>query len=250
MTTMYQDLVQLSDNVWLYPRDDNLEVEQPNIGAIILDNATILIDAGNSPRHARGIMSALASMDAPPVDYLIYTHHHWDHVFGGMVYSVPFIIAHQDCTAILDDYAKKTWSATFLREEIYQNPNLKGRNNSILSAVADWRGFRINMPTISISSHLSLYIDGMTIDISHVGGKHASDSIIVGVRERGIAFIGDCLYAPTVDSTAEEQLMPIKGKVFKRLFDEGYQTFIEGHSKPLQLKDIQLALKGLITSDD
>ena len=66
MTTMYQDLVQLSDNVWLYPRDDNLEVEQPNIGAIILDNATILIDAGNSPRHARGIMSALASMDAPP----------------------------------------------------------------------------------------------------------------------------------------------------------------------------------------
>jgi len=247
---MYQDLVQLADNVWFYPRDNNLEVDQPNIGAVILDDATLLIDAGNSPRHARGIMAALASMNAPPVDYLIYTHHHWDHVFGGMVYSVPFIIAHRDCATILDEYAQKSWSASQLREEIYQNPSLKGHNNSILSAITDWRGFRINIPTITITSSLTLYVGGMTIDISHVGGRHASDSIVVGIRERGIAFIGDCLYAPPVHSTEEEQTVPIKAKVFKRLFEQGYETFIEGHSKPLKAKDIQLALKGLITSDD
>lgn len=247
---MYHDLIQLADNVWLYPRDEDLEVDQPNVGAVLLDNQSILIDAGNSPQHARGIMSALASIGAAPIDYLIYTHHHWDHVFGGMVYSVPMIIAHQRCATILEVYAQKTWSATALREEIYQNPSLKGRNTSILNAVNDWRGFRISQPTITIGSNLTLYLDQITLDICHVGGKHASDSILVGIRERGIAFIGDCLYAPTVHSSAEDESVPIKAKVFNRLFDEGYETFIEGHNKPLAKKDIQQALKGLITSED
>lgn len=247
---MYYDLIQLAENVWLYPRDENLEVDQPNVGAIILKNQTILIDAGNSPYHARQIMTALATVEAPPIDYLIYTHHHWDHVFGGMVYSVPTIIAHQRCANILEEYAQQTWSTTHLREEIYQNANLKGRNNAILSAINDWRGFRINQPTLTIESNLTLYLDDITLDICHVGGKHAHDSIIVAIRERGVAFIGDCLYAPTVYGTEEEQSTPIKAKIFKQLFDEGYQTFIEGHSKPLSQQNIQQALKGLITTDD
>ena len=69
---MYHDLVQLADEVWLYPKDDNLEVDQPNVGAILLENQTILIDAGNSPRHARRIMSSLATIGAAPIDYLIH----------------------------------------------------------------------------------------------------------------------------------------------------------------------------------
>lgn len=247
---MYYDLIKLADNVWLYPRDEHLDVDQPNIGAVILDTQTIMIDAGNSPQHARGIMSALASVGAPPIDYLIYTHHHWDHIFGGMVYSVPMIIAHKLCSEIIDEYSKKTWSTTHLREETYQNPSLKGQNDAILNAVNDWRGFRITKPTITIESNLVLYLDGLTLDISHVGGKHASDSIIVGIRERGIAFIGDCLYAPPVHSSEEDQTVPIKAKVFNRLFDEGYTTFVEGHNKPLAKNDIQQALKGLITSSD
>lgn len=247
---MYHDLIEIAEGIWIYPKDDNLEVDQPNVGAILLEEQTILIDAGNSPRHARRIMSSLATIGAAPIDYLIYTHHHWDHVFGGMVYSVPMIIAHRLCAEILEDYAKQTWSASNLREEIYKQPNLKGRNSAIMSAINDWRGFRISMPTITIESDLSLYLDGITLDIRYVGGKHASDSIVVGVRERGIAFIGDCLYAPPVHSTPEDQLIPIKAKVFNKLFEQGYETFIEGHSKPLHRKDIQLALKGLITSDD
>jgi len=247
---MYQDLIKLADNIWLYPRDENLEVDQPNIGAVILDKQTIMIDAGNSPHHARGIMSALATIGAPPVDYLIYTHHHWDHIFGGMVYPVPMIIAHRRCAEIIEEYSKTTWSTTHLREEIYQNPSLKGRNDAILNAVNDWRGFRISKPTITIESNLSLYLGDLTLDICHVGGKHAADSIIVGIRERGVAFIGDCLYAPPVHSTEKDQTVPIKAKVFKHLFDQGYTTFVEGHNKPLAKNDIQQALKGLITSDD
>ena len=248
---MYHDLIQLADNVWLYPRDDNLEVDQPNIGVIILEKQTILIDAGNSPRHARGIMSALASVGAPPIDYLIYTHHHWDHIFGGMVYSVPMIIAHRRCADILEEYSQKTWSTTHLREEIYQNPTLKGRNNSILSAVNDWRGFRISKPTIMIESNLSLYLDEITLDICHVGGKHASDSIVVSVRERGYCLyrrLSICAYGRKFRMKTNQ--FHSKAKVFKRLFDDGYETFVEGHNNPLGKQDIQQALKGLITSDD
>lgn len=247
---MFQDLVQMTDNVWLYPRDENLNVEQPNIGVVTTDTQTVLIDAGNSPRHGRGIMRALATISAPPVDYLIYTHHHWDHVFGGMVFSVPMIIAHQQCADILFDYSKKPWSSTHLREESHLQPSLAQRNSSISQAVDDWRGFRINLPTIAIESAMTLYLNNITLDIQHVGGKHATDSIIIGVRERGIAFIGDCLYAPPSYVRDADTSPAIKARVFKRLFDAGYTTFIEGHNKPLASKDIQQALNGLSKSDE
>lgn len=247
---MYHDLIQLAESVWLYPRDENLEVDQPNIGVVTAGNQTVLIDAGNSPRHARGIMSALASIGAPPIDYLIYTHHHWDHVFGGMVYSVPMVIAHQRCAEILLEYSKNPWSVTFLREQVYQAPILQARNSAIMQAVDDWRGFRISLPTISIETNLSLYLNGLTLDITHVGGRHASDSVIVGVRERGIAFIGDCLYAPPSHSQVQDEIQPIKSKVFQRLFDAGYTTFVEGHSKPMSADDIRKALQGLIKAEE
>ena len=90
----FRELIELADSVYLFPRDDSPGAIQPNIGLIRGQRQTVLIDAGNSPRHARQIMASMAGGGFPPINTVIYTHHHWDHTFGASVYNADHIIAH------------------------------------------------------------------------------------------------------------------------------------------------------------
>ena len=83
---MPDTLIQVAQNVWIFPRDEDPNRFQPNVGVIVGGGQTILVDGGNSPRHARRVLLALHDVNAPPVSYVIYTHSHWDHVFGTMVF--------------------------------------------------------------------------------------------------------------------------------------------------------------------
>ena len=109
---MTDEFQQIAERVWIFPRDPDNNKIQPNVGMICTPTQTILVDGGNSPRHARRIQTALAQLSAPPISYVIYTHHHWDHVFGASVFGAP-AIAHDLCRKLLIEAAAKP----FPREE-------------------------------------------------------------------------------------------------------------------------------------
>ena len=240
---MVSELHQLDEKLWVYPCDNKSDTPQPNVGILCTDTQTILIDAGNSPRQARHVMGNLASLGAPPVTYLIYTHHHWDHTFGGMGYSVPNVVAHEDCLTILKDYAQQQWNATTLREEVYENPLLDERNKRIQDAVDDWRGFRIVPPTIAFSTSFTIYLDGITLDLFHVGGEHASDSIVIAVQELDFVFIADCFY-PMTSYAHEDEGSPLEFARFEALLDSGYERFLTGHDANVYgVKDLKKLMR-------
>lgn len=231
---MYRDLQQLSDRVWYYPRDTDEGVVQPNVGVIQSGNQTILVDGGNSPRHSRRIISELAACGFAPVDVVIYTHHHWDHVFGAMVFNAERIIAHHRCDTALRKWSHRDWSHTALREEALHHPELQVRNQGMRNAIDDWRDFHICLPTMTFSQSLTLYVDDeTTLELTHVGGVHASDSITVKVVEAGVLFLGDSYYPPpfhlrtpenaeTLDLTMLDQFMA----------DDEIDMFLDGHGDP------------------
>jgi len=77
---MPDTLIQVAHNVWIFPRDEDPNRLQPNVGVIVADGHTVLVDAGNSPRHARRILLALDDVD----DHL--EHFQWiksEIAFGG-----------------------------------------------------------------------------------------------------------------------------------------------------------------------
>src|SRR5690606_25812705 len=119
---MFRNLEQLTEHVYIFPRDESPNAIQPNIGLIQLEDETILIDAGNSPRHARQIMAAMMNKTMPPVQTVILSHHHWDHSFGTATFNRKQVIAHQETAKILGEYARRDWSVNALREEIINNP--------------------------------------------------------------------------------------------------------------------------------
>ena len=119
---MFRDLEQIAPSVYIFPRDETPNTIQPNIGVIALKQQTILIDTGNSPRHARQIVGAINSRLLPPVKTIILTHHHWDHTFGAASFNADQVIAHEKCASYLADYATQDWNATILRDQIAENP--------------------------------------------------------------------------------------------------------------------------------
>jgi glyoxylase-like metal-dependent hydrolase (beta-lactamase superfamily II) len=226
---MPDTLIQVAPHVWIFPRDEDPNRIQPNVGVIIAGGQTILVDAGNSPRHARRILMALDVVRAPAVSYVIYTHSHWDHVFGAMAYGAP-TIAHELCRKQLAETAAKPWSHGFIQEEIQRSPGREAGLRALGRAIEDWRSFRIIQPEVVFSKTLRLYQGDMTIEIEHVGGQHAPDSAIVRLPEAGVMFTSDCYYPPPAHLRRPDDTLD--SDMIESLLDVNIDLYIDGHGNP------------------
>lgn len=223
------ELKQLTEHIWLLPHHPDETAVQSSMGVIATQNESVLVDAGNSPHLARKVKTELVRNNLPPVSRMIYTHHHWDHVYGACEFDVP-VTAHILCQAILEEQSRKPWGLEYLQEEIKHEPTLAASYNARARAIEDWGGFRIVVPQEVFETEKVIHLDRLTIELEHVGGNHAEDSIVVKIPEEGVMFIGDCYYPPpfhlrTPDSAPSFDML-------RKLQNEAYNLYVEGHDKP------------------
>jgi len=83
----------ISEHVYILSPDKR--TDRPILGAIAGKSGTLIVDAGNSPEHARLLLNGLEKIDIPQPKSVSITHGHWDYVFGASVFNVP-IIANQE----------------------------------------------------------------------------------------------------------------------------------------------------------
>jgi glyoxylase-like metal-dependent hydrolase (beta-lactamase superfamily II) len=222
-------LKQLTEHTWLLPHDPDENAVQSCIGVITTQNESVLIDAGNSPRLVRKLKTELIRNDLPHVSRIIYTHHHWDHIYGACEFDVP-VTAHVICRAILEEESKKPWGLEFLREEIKREPKLTVSYNARAKSIEDWEAFRIVVPEDVFETEKVIDLNGFTIDLEHVGGEHAEDSIVVKIPQDQVMFIGDCYYPPPVHLRKPDSAPSLD--MLRRLQNDAYSLYVEGHDKP------------------
>ena len=222
-------LTQLTEYTWLLPHDPDPNAVQSSIGVITTRNETLLVDAGNSPRLARKLKSELARCNLPPVTAIIYTHHHWDHISGACEFAVP-VTAHVMCKAILEEESRIPWGFDYLREEIKRNPKLTVSYSARAKSIEDWESFRIVVPEKIFEKEELLDLDGLAIELEHVGGQHAEDSILVKVPQDRVMFIGDCYYPPPLHLRKPDSVPSYD--MLRRLQNSAYDLYVEGHDKP------------------
>lgn len=232
-------LLQIAKNIWVLPYHPRYT--QPAVGIIVGPTQTVLVDAGNSPAHAYKIMLALEQLQAPPVRYVIFTHHHWDHVLGAALFKVP-IIAQTLCYELLEALAAEPWSAEFVAAQIRQNPLLKVRYSAMKQALGKWSEARFVLPTITFSHQMTLHLDGLSLVLMHVGGQHAEDSIIVSVPEAKVTFLGDCYYPPPYHLRTPDSAPDVK--MLAKLLDDQSEIYIAGHDAPAARTEILAFLAG------
>jgi glyoxylase-like metal-dependent hydrolase (beta-lactamase superfamily II) len=238
---MLEELIAITPNVWLFPCDDDEQAGriQPSVGIICTATRTLLVDAGNSPAHARRIRAALDRIAAPPVRFVIYTHHHWDHVFGAQVFGAP-VIAHELGRELVGGLAARPWGRRELAQLIADEPERAASYTALLHALADDAEIEVCVPSLTFAERLRLYVDDLTIELEHVGGQHAPDSIVVRVPEAGVLFLGDCYYPPPLHLRTAESAPDVS--MLASLLSDRYAWYIAGHDRPHTHAELRTAL--------
>ncbi|MEV6494937.1 MBL fold metallo-hydrolase [Actinoplanes sp. NPDC051633] len=184
----------LGGRVWLFPHDPDPARVQGCVAVIAGDDGSVLVDAGNSPAVARQVQAAVATAGLPAPRRLVYTHHHWDHVWGACAWPGLEIVGHRAGAAILRAEARKPWSEAYVREMAAANPRLAASCAARLSAMAgQWDDFAVRAPHTEFDDTLTL---PGGVEVRHVGGGHAEDSTVVAVPDSGVLLLGDCFYPP------------------------------------------------------
>jgi glyoxylase-like metal-dependent hydrolase (beta-lactamase superfamily II) len=64
-----------------------------------------VFDANGTPEAARAVLAEIRKITRQPVKYLVYSHWHWDHWYGGEVYKQAFpqltIVSHEKTRALM-----------------------------------------------------------------------------------------------------------------------------------------------------
>jgi len=234
-------LAQLTKHTWLLPHNPSPRAVQSSIGVIATQKGSVLVDAGKSPRLASRIKAELIRCNLPPVSHIIYTHNHWDHIYGACMFDDVKITAHVICKDILVRESKKPWSIEYLRREIKKNPKLKVSYEARAKSIDDWETFRIVVPEDLFENEKVIDMDGLTIELEHVGGEHSPDSILVKVPQDEVMFIGDCYYPPPLHLRKPGSTVSVD--MLRRLRNYDYNLYVEGHDKPFTESKIHRLIK-------
>jgi len=175
---------------WLAP---DATTDRPTLGAIVGKQATLMVDAGNSPAHANLFLGELAKLDLATPKYVVLTHWHWDHIFGVSTFDVP-IFAYEETQRVIEEMAQLDWSDEALDQRVEEGAEIEFCRDMIKAEWPDRTNLRLKSPDVSFASQLEFNLGGVRCQVKHVGGDHAADSSIVYIPDDNIVFLSDCLY--------------------------------------------------------
>ena len=153
---------------------------RPNAGFVVTDEGVVVIDALASPAQGERLLRTIRTVTQRPVRWLILTHHHPDHHFGGIVFrrAGARVIAHPERATLAaeggEDQLVASWTEVVGAREM--------------------AGFAFaNVPDIPVTRATTLRLGGRTIVVSHPGPAHTPSDLIVWLPEERVLFAGDLL---------------------------------------------------------
>lgn len=144
---------ELAENVYLFTYNTHRSL------FVATDEGVIATDPQSTEAAPRYVEEIRKITDAP-VRYLVYSHHHDDHVSGGAAFGDVEIVAHE------------------------------GVEGHIQGDIAP--------PTRTFSERASLYLDDLEVRLIYPGPSETESSIIVFIPARRVAFMVDAVSVRTV----------------------------------------------------
>ncbi|TWD75024.1 glyoxylase-like metal-dependent hydrolase (beta-lactamase superfamily II) [Kribbella amoyensis] len=224
---MREKLQHVAGRVWLYPHDPDPEAIGACVGVIADDRGSVLIDAGNSPAHAREVQQAIAAEGLPAPRWLVYTHHHWDHTWGAAAWPDVEVVAHSSAVDLLTAEAERPWSHQYLRDQVALDPKLGPSFRARALAVPDFGELAIVLPHRTFDDALTLPTG---VELRHVGGSHAPDSIVALDPGSSVLLVGDCYYPPPFHLRTDDDGPDLA--MARRLLAEKHAVSVDAHSAP------------------
>ena len=173
------------------------ETDRPVLGLVIGDDCCLIVDAGNSPKHAQEFKMELDKMDLPPVKYLVVTHHHWDHTFGLKEWDVVSIANHKttEYMNVYRDFEYDDNSLELAKEQgVFNDFSIK----CIQAEITDRENFAPELVDVSFEGEIKIDLGGITCEVRQVVSPHTDDSSLLYIPEEKTLFLGDSVYGQTI----------------------------------------------------
>jgi glyoxylase-like metal-dependent hydrolase (beta-lactamase superfamily II) len=151
----------------------------------------LVIDTFWDLPHTRELIGEYARVWREPARRVVNTHANGDHCWGNQLFPDAEIIGHRLCAAAFGRESPAMLQA--LRDSASsEDPAIA----SLAKKLADWdfTGIEPRPPTRLVDERLHLDLDGMGVELVHVGPAHTSGDVIVHLPEQRVVFTGDVLF--------------------------------------------------------
>jgi glyoxylase-like metal-dependent hydrolase (beta-lactamase superfamily II) len=186
-----QTIQKLSNHLYYLPPYQ--KTDRPILGAIVGDEQTLFIDAGNSASHAKLFKDQLATHNVYG-DLVLLTHWHWDHIFGLSEMNIPSI-SNELTNNKLKEIQSYSWEDDALDARVKAGIEIPFCADAIKLELKGNRDVTIPDPTIIFEKQLKLNLGGVTCLVEQIKADHSPDCNLLYIPEEKVLFLGDSLYA-------------------------------------------------------
>ena len=167
--------MKVSDHVYAIP-DGRVNLV-PNIGIIVGNRATLVVDAGMGPRNGETVLRELAKVSKNADLYFTTTHFHPEHVTGVQAFPANTRIIRSEA----QEEELKQKQPEFIKNFSKRTPEIK----ALLQDV------KPRPPDILFDRELKLDLGGVTARVFLVGPGHTRGDTAIYVEEDKVLFTGD-----------------------------------------------------------
>ena len=179
-----------------------------NAGFVVTPDGVVVIDALGSPELARRLIVQIRKVTPKPINTVIVTHYHADHVYGLQVFkdAGAHIVAQESSGEYLNsDTARLRLEAS--RQELFP-----------------WvdENTRLLPPDEPIKGAKKLVVGGVDFELIPVGPSHTPDDLVVWLPQSRVLFAGDLVFRNRI---------PFVGQADSRQWIESLNTLLKFPAK-------------------
>jgi quinoprotein relay system zinc metallohydrolase 2 len=168
-----------------------------NIGFIVGPDSVAVIDPGGSLGDGERLRATVAATTDRPIRYVVMTHVHPDHIFGGVAFvdDHPIFVGHARLAAVMVDRGR------YYHRRLVE---ILGREQA-----GDYV-----MPTMLVSDKAELDLGGRVLDLAAHDAGHTDNDLTILDRQTGTLWAGDLLFVdriPAIDGSLTGWLKELDG---------------------------------------
>lgn len=225
----FHGLVEVGPKLWFYSGFANMIAKETPGGLLLVDPGSAM--------GAWGRIEALRAVTRAPVDTVVYTHGHVDHILGVEAWDAeasesgaprPRVVAHEGVAGRIRRYAE-----TAGYNGIVNLRQFRGGDGE-----AFWPT-EMRAPDVTFTHGMTLDLHGVTVHLHHARGE-TDDHTWLHLPDEGVICCGDLFSWVAPNAGNPQKVQRFAGdwaRALRRMAALEADTVLPGHGPPLQGRD-------------